>query len=85
MKYMSEKEDLYLLSVISFWIYKEWLVLSLENKQRNANICLAYLKNELSLRIEICKMCKCIDMEHIGKLSAIYCITTVIFIFYILV
>ena len=60
-----------ILSVISFLIYKEWLVLSLENKQRNANICLAYFKNELSLRIEIYKMCKCIDMEHIDKLSAI--------------
>ena len=59
------------LSVISFLIYKGWLVLSLENKQRNANICLAYFKNELSVRIEIYNMCKCIDMEHIDKLSAI--------------
>ena len=29
-----------ILSVISFLLYKEWLVLSLENKQRNENICL---------------------------------------------
>ena len=64
------RED-FVLSVISFLIYKEWLVLSLENKLRNRNICLSYFKNELSLRIEIYKVCKCIDMEHIDKLSAI--------------
>ena len=59
------------LSVTSFLIYKGWLVLSLENKLRNRNICLSYFKNELSLTIEIYKMCKCINMEHIDKLSSI--------------
>ena len=39
------KEDS-VLSVFSFLIYKEWLVLSLENKLRNRKICLSYFKNK---------------------------------------
>ena len=40
-------------TIISFLIYKEWLLLSLENKQRNADLNMMYYKSELQLRTEI--------------------------------
>ena len=44
-------------TIVSFSIYKEWLLLSLENKQRNANLDTMYYKSELQLRIDIYKLC----------------------------
>ena len=38
-------------TLICFLIYKEWLLLSLENSKRNPLICLDYFKNEIKLRI----------------------------------
>ena len=40
-------------TLICFQIYKEWLLLSLENKKRNSVIALEYFKNEIKLRIQI--------------------------------
>ena len=58
-------------TIVSFLIYKEWLLSSLENKQRNANLDTIYYKSELQLRIDIYKLCKCIDQKHIDNLMAI--------------
>ena len=55
-------------TIISFLIYKEWLLLSLENKQRNADLNMMYYKSELQLRTEIYKLCKRIDQNHVDNL-----------------
>ena len=34
-------------TIVSFLIYKEWLLSSLENKQRNVNLDTIYYKSEL--------------------------------------
>ena len=54
-------------TIISILIYKEWL-LSLENKQRNADLNIMYYKSELQLRTEIYKLCKRIDQNHVDNL-----------------
>ena len=38
-------------TLICFLTYKEWLLLSLENRKRNPVIALEYFKNEIKLRI----------------------------------
>ena len=43
-------EHPYVLTLVSFLIYKEWLVLSLENKFRGDEIVLEVFKQELMLR-----------------------------------
>ena len=60
-----------IVTIISFLIYKEWLLLSLENKQRKDNLNQMYFKNELKLRVEIYKLCKCIDQDHVDNLVEI--------------
>ena len=64
------KEDA-IVTIICFLIYKEWLVLSLENKKRNRHISMSYHKGELVLRTEIYKSCKCINEDHIDRLNGI--------------
>ena len=44
---------------------------SLENKQRNATLDTIYYTSELQLRIDIYKLCKRIDQNHIDNLTAI--------------
>ena len=56
-------------ALICFLIYKQWLLLSLENRKRNPVICLDYFKNETKLRIEICEKCTCVDPIHIQSLK----------------
>ena len=43
----------YVLTLVSFLVYKEWLMLSLENKFRNNRIVLEHYKHELVLRLKI--------------------------------
>ena len=43
----------YVLTLVSFLVYKEWLMLSLENKFRNNRIVLEYYKHELVLPLKI--------------------------------
>ena len=40
-------------TIISFLIYKEWLLLSLDEKHRHPEIALEYFKHEIALRLEI--------------------------------
>ena len=42
-----------MLTLVSLLVYKEWLLLSLENKLRNNRIVLDYYKQELLLRLKI--------------------------------
>lgn len=57
------------ITIVCFLIYKEWLLLSLEDKHRSTNIELSYYKSELLMRTEIYKLCKCIDKKHIDHLE----------------
>ena len=43
----------YVLTLVSFLVYNEWLMLSLENKFRNNRIVLEYYKHELVLHLKI--------------------------------
>ena len=62
-------------TIICFVIYKEWLLLSLDNKKRSPVIALAYFKNELNIRIEIYERCKSINSEHIERLKdLVFCL-----------
>ena len=56
-------------TLICFLIYKERLLLSLENKKRNSVIVLEYFKNEIKLRIQIYEKCISIDPMHIQRLN----------------
>ena len=51
-------EHPYVLTLVSFLIYKEWLVLSLENKFRVNEIVLEVFKQELILRQKIYEKCE---------------------------
>ena len=64
------KEDA-VVTIICFLIYKEWLVLSLENEKRNTHISMSYYKGELLLRTQIYKLCKNINEDHIDRLNGI--------------
>ena len=63
----------YILTLVSFLIYKDWLLLSLENKSRNKYINLKYIKQELNLRLDIysaCKTMSVVDLLPIENLIA---------------
>ena len=46
-----------IVTFVYFLIYKEWLVLFLENKSRKSNIMLQYFKDELITRLKIYEKC----------------------------
>ena len=46
-----EHDDI--ITIVSFLIYKDWLLPSLQNKNRNSTIALSYFKAELTLRQQI--------------------------------
>ena len=51
-------EHPYVLTLVSFLIYKEWLVVSLENKFRGDEIVLEVFKQELILHQKIYENCE---------------------------
>ena len=55
-------------TILCFLIYKEWLLLSLENKKRNSVTALEYFKCELTLRQRIYEKCECIKLAHKNNL-----------------
>jgi hypothetical protein len=59
-----------LCSLIAFIIYKEWLLLSLQNKRRSFPLSLDYFKSELQLRATIYRKCRAykeIDFIHLDN------------------
>ena len=54
-------------TLICFLMYKEWLLLSPENRKRNPVICLDYFKDEIKLRIQIYEKCTCVSPIHIQR------------------
>ena len=59
----------YVLTLISFLIYKEWLLLSLEGKNRQRRINLQFYKNEIELRRKIYELCRKYDIWDIEYMS----------------
>ena len=60
-----------LITVVSFLIYKEWLVLSFENDSRSKTIVLQYFKNELSTRLKIYESCTRFSIKEKMNLEAL--------------
>ena len=58
-----------ILTLISFLIYKEWLLLSLDNKKRHGNIKFDIYKNELELRLKIYEASHCYDPYEIEYIN----------------
>ena len=58
-----------IITIISFLIYKDWLMPSLQNKDRNSVIALSYFKAELTLRQRIYEECRSIEAAHIDKMK----------------
>ena len=56
-------------TIMSFFIYKEWLLLSLKDKKRSPVIALSYFKNELNLRIQIYEKCGNINTDYTERLK----------------
>ena len=66
-----EHDDI--ITIVSFLIYKDWLLPSLQNKDRNSVIALSYFKAELTLRQRIYEECRSIEVAHIDKMKKTYC------------
>ena len=70
---VSDTEDCngynHVLTLISFLIYKEWLLLSLESKTRQRNINLEFYKNEIELRRKIYELCAKYDIWDIENMN----------------
>ena len=58
-----------IVTIVCFFIYKEWLLLSLDSKSRNSAIVLDWYKYELKVRMDIYKQCNCIDSQHMENLQ----------------
>ena len=52
-------------------IIKYMLLLSLENKDRNSNIVLEFIKQELTLRLKIYEQSTCIQEAHVQNLQVL--------------
>ena len=61
------------LTLISFLIYKEWLLLSLENKKRSNSINFAFYREELMLRYKIYERCTIYDPTDIAFIDVLIC------------
>ena len=57
------------LTLVSFLIYKDWLLHSLENKHRRTPIALEYFRAEFQLRVNIYKKSSIIKEHHIIRLE----------------
>ena len=60
-----------IITLVSFLIYKQWLILSLENKSRSNATTLEYFKDELSTRLRIYDLCKKFSVKEIFNIEAL--------------
>ena len=60
-----------IVTLICFLIYKEWLILSLENKSRKSNIMFLWFKNELITRLRIFEKCTKFSVKEIANIDAL--------------
>ena len=66
-----EHDDI--ITTVSFLIYKDCLLPSLQNKDRNSVIALSYFRAELTLWQLIYEQCRSIEAAHIDKMKKTYC------------
>ena len=60
----------FLITLLSYLIYKEWLILSLENLPRKQKIVFHFYKNELDLRWKIYKQCSSFNESYLTDLQS---------------
>ena len=60
-----------IVTLVCFIIYKQWLILSLNDKGRNSIAAYASFKEELLLRSSIYQGCKSISNEHIENITSL--------------
>ena len=60
-----------LMTVVSFLIYKEWLILSLDNKSKSRNMVLQHFKEELLTRLKIYELCTKVSIKEKMNLEAL--------------
>ena len=60
-----------IITLVSFLIYKQWLILSLENKSRSNVTTLEYFKDELSTCLRIYDLCKKFSVKEILNTEAL--------------
>ena len=60
-----------IVTLVCFLIYKEWLVLPLENKSRKNNVMLQYFKDELITRLKIYEKCTKFSIKEIANIDAL--------------
>ena len=58
-----------IVTLISFLIYKEWLLLSLEFKSRQEHINFFFYKNELKLRLDVYRKCMRFSDEDLNQME----------------
>jgi len=58
-----------IVTMICYFIYKEWLLLSLEDKCRKKHIDLNFYKDELKLRLQIFKQCTRFHLEELNQIE----------------
>ena len=58
-----------LLTMICFFIYKQWLLMSLENKSRSTFIDWDYFKCEFKMRLDIYKMCSRFSEAELNQIE----------------
>ena len=61
-----------ILTLVSFLIYKEWLVLSFDKKRRPDHIAFAYFKSEIKMRIDIYRKCNLYDEIDLQLLECLH-------------
>ena len=60
-----------IITLVSFLIYKQWLILSLENKSRSNVTTLEYFKDEILTRLRIYDLCKKFSVKEILNIEAL--------------
>ena len=60
-----------IITLVSFLIYKQWLILSLENKSRSNVTTSEYFKDELLTRLRIYDLCKKCSVKEIFNIEAL--------------
>ena len=60
-----------IITSVSFLIWKQWIILSLENKSRSNVTTLKYFKDELSTCLRIYDMCKKFSAKEIFNIEAL--------------
>ena len=60
-----------IVTIVSFLIYKEWLLFSLESKSRKSNIILQHFKDELITRLRIYELCTRFSAKEMFNIEAL--------------